>query len=220
MLEGLRQLPSSAGTATVLAARSRAMRQARACEGGGEAAQACLRTFLEERVCAQQKAAKFLRSVRAEQTKSAAMKTAAQTATEELKRQKLALAADEEKHRQEEASLDALKHFSAEMLGQGKENGGGRAEVLLRMELMDRVKSKFPALMPRHANNYKEFQKRLDLCLSRLIGHKGVGYGSWFAKNMKDLIDRRKAGHVTAFDEWMSAQSRANPVLFSGYVTA
>ena len=104
------------------------------------------------------------------------------------------------------------------MLGQGKESGGTKQHATARMDLMDRVESKFPLLWPKHQVNYEEFKRRYDHINSRIVGHKGASFGSHFLNEMKRLVERFRSGHLKAFDEWMAQQISGAKAILGDYV--
>ena len=139
---------------------------------------------------------------------------AAEEAKSELKKRRLALAAEKEQQAQMEKEFNSIKLFDPVMLGQGKDNGGTRQHALARMDLMDRVKAKFPPLLPRNEVNYEQFKRRFDHVLSRITGHNGGAFGSFFLGEMKRLVNRRQAGHLDAFDVWMNQQINSENEFF------
>ena len=145
---------------------------------------------------------------------------AAEEAKSELKKRRLALAAEKEQQAQMEKEFNSIKFFDPAMLGQGKDNGGTRQHALARMDLMDRVKAKFPPLLPRNEVNYEQFKRRFDHVLSRITGYKGGAYGSFFLGEMKRLVNRRQAGHLDAFDVWMNQQINSENAIFGDFFAA
>ena len=70
-----------------------------------------------------------------------------------------------------------------------KEFGGTKQHANARMDVMDRAKNKFPPLLHKHEVNYQGFKQRYDRVMSRIIGHKGASFGSFFfLKEMKGLL--------------------------------
>ena len=162
----------------------------------------------------------MLRRFKAEQRKSQDAKNNAIRASEELKIKKRALAAAHEERQRTDAQLKAMKYFDAAMLGQGLERGGTACHLKERMDFMERVKAKYPPLSPEHENNWPQFKKRFDQLFCRLIGFSGKAYGSWLAKEMNDLIQKRLDGRTDAFQKWMDYHMEKHPSMFALHVKA
>jgi hypothetical protein len=183
-------------------------------------ASAKLSQFFEARQNLQEKAGQMLRRFKAEQRKGQDAKNNATRAMEELKLKKRALAAEQEERQRTDAQLKAMKYFDPFMLGQGLERGGGTQNLKERMDFMERVKAKFPPLSPVHENNWREFKRRFDQLFCRMIGFRGKAYGSWFAKEMGSLIQKRLDGHADALQKWIDYHIEKNPTMFALHVKA
>ena len=106
---------------TVLArAREQAVRRSRACELKDGEVELCLKSFMVSRRQAEERARAALQRLRAQRKSSQEAKAAADEAEQELRKQKLALAAE----RLNAAKQDEVKYFSAQLCGAGRENGG------------------------------------------------------------------------------------------------
>ena len=150
--------------------------------------------------------------------KSASAKEEAKKAVADLKRQKRKHDAQRELSNQTDAQLQAMKNFSAEMLGHGLVNGGFKKHHQERMDFMDRVKKRFPPLRPAHENDWGEFKIAFDKMHRRTIGHFGKSYGAWFLNHMRELIELRRNGSLDALDKFMDCQVTQTGMFMSNHV--
>ena len=134
-------------------AREAAVRKTRDCDLQDSQLYACMKTFMESRRAVEERARRALQRLKEAGRESNALKIAAEAAQQEVRRQKLALAAEAEEAKRTDEEFKALKNFSGEMLGAGRENGGTKEHRKNRMEFMDRVRKHFPPLSHWHANN-------------------------------------------------------------------
>ena len=107
-----------------------------------------------------------------------------------------------------EESLSALKRWTAADFGQGHPTGGTRAHAANRLEVLERLRRRAPALPPDVANDWGFFTRTWD---SRRVGmlrdcQKG-GWGSQFLNMMLKLHeDMRSHPEGDTFAQWMRGE--------------
>ena len=191
-------------TTTVLArAREQAVRRSRACELRDSEVELCLKSFMMSRRQTEERTRAALQRLRAQRKSSQEAKAAADETEQELRKQKLALAAE----RLKAAKQDEVKYFSAQMCGAGRENGGTKEHKANRMEFLERVRKQFPPLSEERAVQYEDFKARLECRLPSYIGMGGKGYGQWFKFEMDAILDQKKKGDFGAFYRWIRTTS-------------
>ena len=198
---------------TVLArAREQAVRRSRACELRDGEVELCLKSFMVSRRQSEERARAALRRLRAERKSSQEAKAAADEAEQELRKQKLALAA--ERSKAEKKSEE--KYFSAQMCGSGREHGGAKEHKANRMEFLERVRKQFPPLSAERAADYEDFKARMECRLASYIGMIGRGYGNWFKLEMDTLLKQKEKGDLGAFEKWIRVTSHTYREVLDG----
>ena len=160
----------------------------------------------------------MLRKFKEAQKKGARSKGEAAKAMQELKRKKRALAAETVARQQSDAKLKAMKAFDPIMLGQGLPRGGNAGHRKERMDFLERVKAKYPALRPELENNWGLFKRAFDEQNCRIHGFSGIAYGSWFLNEMKVLITKRQQGIHDALEKWIDLKLERNPAMFKRHI--
>jgi len=159
-----------------------------------------------------------LRQFKEAQKKGDRSKGEAAKAMAELKRKKRKIAAETVARQQSDAKFKAMKAFDPNMLGQGKPHGGTATHRKERMDFLDRVKAKFPALRPELENNWGQFKIVFEEQNYRIHGLQGGSYGSWFLKEMQVLINKRQEGSQDALEKWIDLKLERNPAMFKRYI--
>ena len=101
------------------------------------------------------------------------------------------------------AAKDAIKTYTAEMLGDGKPLGGGAQFQKARAEVLDRLRSLFE-LSPEQRNDWPSFKQSWDKALAAAIGET---WGQVFAEIVQYLLDELEDGNTSALSEFMVAES-------------
>jgi hypothetical protein len=105
--------------------------------------------------------------------------------------------------------LNTVKSFETSDFGQGHPKGGTAEHKKNRMQVLERVRMRFPPLPPEQANDWEWFKPRWDK--SRLdkfhVDVKGA-WGAQFRNEIVALLQRLRDGDVQALSRWMADQSR------------
>ena len=105
--------------------------------------------------------------------------------------------------------LNTVKSFETSDFGQGHPKGGTAEHKKNRMQVLERVRMRFPPLPPEQANDWEWFKPRWDK--SRLdkfhVDVKGA-WGAQFRIEIVALLQRLRDGDVQALSRWMADQSR------------
>ena len=181
-------------------------------------ASAALSKYFEQRKQQHHRAGKMLRQFKEAQKKGDRSKGEAAKAMAELKRKKRALAAATVARQQSDAKFKAMKAFDPIMLGQGKPRGGNAGHRKERMDFLERVKAKYPALRPELENNWVEFKRAFEAQNYRIHGFGGNAYGSWFLNEMRVLLTKRQEGSHAALEKWIDLNLERNPAMFKGHI--
>ena len=189
---------SDSRIAIVLArAREAAVRRSRACELKDSEVDLCLKTFMDSKRQAEERTSALIKKFKADQKLSQEAKAAAEEAKAELKKQKLALAAE----RLKATACEDNKYSSAQMLGANREGGGTKEHRANRLDLLERVRKQFPPLPA--TIDYEDFQNRMECRLTSVIGYNGKKFGNWFKEQMDTVIQGREKGDMAAFERWV-----------------
>jgi hypothetical protein len=105
--------------------------------------------------------------------------------------------------------LDAVKKYETEDLGQGHLTGGTAAHRANRMQVLERIRRKFPPLPFEQQNDWEWFKVRWDKHrLLRMHHLNRNAWGSEFRNEMLELLKQLKDGKSDALQNWMAKQSR------------
>ena len=105
--------------------------------------------------------------------------------------------------------LDAVKKFETGDLGQGHLTGGTAEHRRTRMQVLERLRRRFPPLPAEQQNDWEWFKSRWDKArLLRLHALNRGGWGSLFRDEMLVLLRRLREGESAALSRWMATQSR------------
>ena len=104
-----------------------------------------------------------------------------------------------------EESLRALKRWTAADFGQGHPKGGTRAHAANRLQVLERLRRRAPALPPDLANDWGFFTRTWDTRrVSTLTDWQKPGWGSQFLNLMVKLHeDMRSHPRGDTFAQWL-----------------
>jgi hypothetical protein len=154
------------------------------------------------------KAQTFIAKTRKIQKNSELAQKEAALALDVLKKRKQEMRDEEASRLRAKENAETRKHFTAEMLGYGKENGGGGKEREARKDLFLRLSHKF-TLSPIVRNDLDLFFERWDKEERIRHGHEGKGYGLYFQKFADALLKNHEAGEAAAFENFIVEKIRA-----------
>ena len=105
--------------------------------------------------------------------------------------------------------LNSVKSFETSDFGQGHAKGGTAEHKKNRMQVLERLRLRFPPLPPEQANDWEWFKPRWDKTrLAKLHPSVMGAWGSQFRNEVVALLQRLRDGDVQALSRWMADQSR------------
>ena len=119
---------------------------------------------------------------------------------EELKKQTTAI---QTQLRQAKSLLDCItqvKHFSPEMLGNGKAHGGPKKCRDLRFEVLDRLLAHAAPLSPQQKNDWRWFKEEWD---AAMVKEHDKSWGEVFAGMIQNLLNELENGDMSAVSNFM-----------------
>ena len=105
--------------------------------------------------------------------------------------------------------LNSVKSFETSDFGQGHPKGGTAEHKKNRMQVLERLRLRFPPLPPEQANDWEWFKPRWDKARQDKF-HVSVK-GAWaaqFRNEIVRLLEGLRDGDVQALSRWMADQSR------------
>jgi hypothetical protein len=105
--------------------------------------------------------------------------------------------------------MTSLKNFETADFGQGHPKGGTAEHKKNRMQVLERLRLRFPPLPPDQANDWEWFKPRWDKTrLAKLHPAVMGAWGAQFRNEVLALLQRLRDGDVQALSRWMADQSR------------
>jgi hypothetical protein len=105
--------------------------------------------------------------------------------------------------------LDAVKKFETSDLGQGHVTGGTKENFKHRMQVLERLRRRFPPLPAEQQNDWEWFTPRWDRArLARLHHLNKNAWGSQFKNEVLVILQSLRDGDELALSRWMAVQSR------------
>ena len=105
--------------------------------------------------------------------------------------------------------LQAVKTFDAGDLGQGHQKGGSAEHVRNRMQVLDRLRIRFPPLPATQQNDWDWFKANWTKARVAILPDANKGsFGSTFRNIAENLLTALRNGDSAALSKWMAAESR------------
>jgi hypothetical protein len=105
--------------------------------------------------------------------------------------------------------MNALKSFEVTDLGNGHPTGGNAEHVRNRMNVLDRLRLRFPPLSPEQQNDWEWFKKKWDQArINRMDPKIRAAWGHVFKEMVLRLLRQLRDGDHHALSTWMDAEIR------------
>jgi flavin-binding protein dodecin len=105
--------------------------------------------------------------------------------------------------------LDAVKKFETGDLGQGHVSGGTKEHFKNRMQVLERLRRRFPPLPAEQQNDWEWFLPRWDKARLAHMHHLNRNaWGSQFKNEVLAILQSLREGDTLALSRWMAVQSR------------
>ena len=103
--------------------------------------------------------------------------------------------------------MNALRSFEVTDFGHGHPAGGTAEHIRNRMNVLDRLRLRFPPLSPEQQNDWEWFKKRWDKArISKLEPTFRLVFGHTFKEMVLRLLRQLQDGDTLALSRWMDSE--------------